>query len=89
MQVFVTPRAERDFDSIVEFIKQKWGEKTAAEFIQKTDELFKLLGKFPLIGHVEESDIRGFQLSPQTRILYRIRNEKIIILSFFDGRQDP
>jgi hypothetical protein len=41
------------------------------------------------MGQVEKDDIRGFQLSPQTRILYRIRDEKIIILSFFDVRQNP
>ena len=89
MQVFVTPRAERNFDSIVDYINDKWGESAAKQFIQKTDEIFKLLKNYPAIGQIEESDIRGFQLSPQTRILYRIRDEKIIILAFFDVRQDP
>ncbi len=89
MQVYVTPRAERNFDSILDYIKQKWGEKTSKEFIQKVDEIFKLLRSYPLMGQVEKNDIRGFQLSPQTRILYRIRDNKIIILSFFDVRQDP
>jgi plasmid stabilization system protein ParE len=89
MQVFVTPRAERNFDSIIDYIKQKWGERTAKQFVQKTDEIFKLLKNYPLMGQVEKDDIRGFQLSPQTRILYRIRDERIIILAFFDVRQDP
>lgn len=89
MQVFVTPRAERNFDSIIDYIKQKWGERTAKQFVQKTDEIFKLLKNYPLMRQVEKDDIRGFQLSPQTRILYRIRDERIIILAFFDVRQDP
>jgi plasmid stabilization system protein ParE len=89
MQVFVTPRAERNFTSIVGYIAQLWGERTAKEFIQKTDEIFKLLKNYPLMGQVEKNDIRGFQLSPQTRILYRIRDNRIIILSFFDVRQSP
>ena len=89
MQVFVTPRAEKNFDSIVDYINQKWGERTAKEFIQKVDSIFKLLKDYPLMGQVEDNDIRGFQLSRQTRILYRIRDNKIIILSFFDVRQDP
>jgi hypothetical protein len=41
------------------------------------------------MGQVEKNDIRGFQLSPQTRMLYRIRDEKIIIIAFFDVRQNP
>ena len=89
MQVFVTARAEKNFDSIVDHIKQKWGEKTAKEFIQKVDEIFKLLKAYPLMGQVENNDIRGFQLSRQTRVLYRIRDNKVIVLAFFDVRQDP
>ncbi|HEU5290012.1 MAG TPA: type II toxin-antitoxin system RelE/ParE family toxin [Cyclobacteriaceae bacterium] len=89
MQVFVTARAEKNFDSIVDHIKDKWGDKTAKEFIQKVDEIFKLLKAYPLMGQVENNDIRGFQLSRQTRVLYRIRENKIIILAFFDVRQDP
>ena len=89
MQVFVTPRAERNFDSIVDDINNKWGERPARQFIKKADEIFKLLKNYPSMGQIEKGDIRGFQLSPQTRILYRIRDEKIIILAFFDVRQDP
>lgn len=89
MQVYITPRAEQNFHSIVDHIKQKWGEKTAKEFVHKVDEIFELLKDYPLMGQVENNDIRGFQLSRQTRIPYRIRENKIIILSFFDVRQDP
>ncbi|GAB1444428.1 MAG: type II toxin-antitoxin system RelE/ParE family toxin [Cyclobacteriaceae bacterium] len=89
MQVFVTPRAERNFDSIITYIQTKWGDKTAKQFILKTDEILKLLKKYPTMGQIESRDIRGFQLSPQTRMLYRIRDEKIIILSFFSVRTDP
>jgi len=89
MQVFVTPRAERNFDSIVDYIIYNWGEATAKQFIQKTDDIFKLLKSYPNIGQIEKEDIRGLQLSPHTRILYRIREKRIIILAFFDVRQNP
>ena len=89
MQVVFTSRAERNFESIVNYIKEKWGERTAKQFVQKTDDTFNLLTKYPLMGHIENGDIRGFQLSPQTRILYRIDNNQIIVLALFDVRQDP
>jgi len=89
MQLFVTPRAEKNFDSIVDFIKDKWGAKTVVQFIQKTEDTFTLLKNYPLMGQVEKGDIRGFQLSPHTRMLYRIKEDKIIILAFFDVRSDP
>jgi len=89
MQVFVTARAERSFDLIVEYIKNKWGERTAKQFVLKTDGIFKLLQNYPTMGQVENGDVRGFQLSRQTKLLYRVRDDKIIVLAFFDVRQDP
>ncbi|MBZ0247841.1 MAG: type II toxin-antitoxin system RelE/ParE family toxin [Cyclobacteriaceae bacterium] len=74
---------------MVSFIQKKWGLRTAKQFVRKSDEIFKLLKNYPRIGQIENGDIRGFQLSPQTRLLYRIRDQKIIILSFFDVRKDP
>jgi hypothetical protein len=65
------------------------GETTAKEFTRKTDEFFNLLKGYPAMGQIEKDEIRGFQLTPQTRILYRTRGEKIIILGFFDVRQNP
>ena len=89
MKILLTRRAERNFDIIRDYIRQEWGDKTMKEFVQKTDTLFTLLKKYPEMGQVEKDDIRGFQLSRQTRILYRVRDEKIIVLSFFDVRQNP
>jgi plasmid stabilization system protein ParE len=89
MHILLTPRATQNLDSIIDHIKQNWGESTAKQFIQKTDNTLTLLKSYPLIGQIEKDDIRGFQLSPQTRIFYRISEEKIIILAFFDVRQDP
>jgi plasmid stabilization system protein ParE len=89
MEVFITSRAEHHFNKIVDYLKNKWGEKTVKEFINKVDEIFSLLENYPSIGQIETNDIRGFQLTSHTRILYRIRDNKIIIISFFDSRQDP
>lgn len=89
MKVHLTRRAELNFNSIKDYITREWGQKTASEFLQKTDRFFQLLKEYPEMGPIEKEDIRGFQLSSQTRILYRIKGNKIIVLSFFDVRQDP
>ena len=89
MKVFLTRRAERNYNSIKEYITKEWGQKTAEAFVNKADETFHLLESFPNMGPVESNDIRGFRLSRQTRILYRVKEQKIIVLSLFDVRQDP
>ena len=77
MKISLTRRAERNYDSIKDHIKQEWGDKTAQEFVQKTDELFNLLKSYPAMGQIEKDDIRGFQLSPQTRIFYRQEKKRL------------
>jgi len=37
---------------------------------------------------VQNKEIRSFLLTPQTRIFYRIEKEHIMILTFFDTRQN-
>lgn len=89
MRVYLTRRAEKNYNSIKDYIAKEWGERIADEFAQKADKLFQLLEDFPEMGSLEKENIRGFQLSRKTRLLYRVRNNKIIILSFFDVRLDP
>ena len=89
MKIFLTSRAGRNYDSIKFYIRAEWGDNTESEFVQKVGALFNLLKMYPAMGQVEKDDIRGFQISSQIRILYRTRGEKIIIISFFDVRQNP
>lgn len=89
MQVLVTPRAEKNFDTIINYLKIKWGEQSVKKFIAQTDSTLRLLKNFPTIGTKETENIRGLQMSKQTKILYRLTNENIIILAFFDVRQSP
>lgn len=91
MKIFLTKRAEKNYNSIKEFITGEWGENVTKAFVQKTKNFFDLLELFPELGSMElpEKEIRGFQLTKQTRVFYRIKGEKLIILSFFDVRQNP
>ncbi|MDA0196894.1 MAG: type II toxin-antitoxin system RelE/ParE family toxin [Bacteroidetes bacterium] len=91
MRISLTKRAERNYRSIKEYITNEWGERVAEAFEQKTVDFLDLLEDFSEIGVVEvpEKKIRGFQLTKQTRVFYRIKGERIIILTFFDVRQNP
>ena len=91
MRISLTKRAEKNYRSIKDYITNEWGERVAEAFEQKTVDFLDLLEDFPEIGVVEviEKQIRGFQLTKQTRVFYRVNGERIIILAFFDVRQDP
>jgi plasmid stabilization system protein ParE len=89
MKILLTRRAVSNLDAIVQYIADKWGKSASATFLEKVDSFFNVLEKYPGIGQIEKDDIRGFQISAQTRVLYRIKSDSIIILSFFDVRQHP
>ena len=91
MRISFTKRAQNNYNSIKIYLSDQWGEKKAKAFEQKAIDFFDLLKEFPEMGTVEvpKKQIRGFQLTKQTRILYRIKGEKIIVLAFFDVRQNP
>lgn len=91
MQIHLTKRAVKKFNLIKEYIKKEWGDKVLSAFEQKTKDFLDLLKDFPKMGSVEvgEKQIRGILLTKHTKIFYRIKENRIIILTFFDLRQDP
>ena len=91
MKILLTKRAERDFCLIKDYIDKEWGSKVAEAFEKKTIDFLDLLKGFPEIGVLEVYDkkIYGFQLTQQTRVYYRIKGGQVIVLTFFDVRQNP
>ena len=91
MKLSVTKRGQKKYQSIKEYIIEKWGKNVADAFDLKTKHFFDLLEQFPELGEIEvpSKKIRGFQLTKQTRVFYRVKGERIIILTFFDTRENP
>jgi plasmid stabilization system protein ParE len=91
MKILFTKRAKKNYHSIKNLLYRKWDEKVALAFEEKTIQFLDLLEQFPEIGSIElkEKQIRGFPLTKHTRLFYRLSLERIIILNFFDVRQNP
>lgn len=60
MKVYLTRRAEKNYNSIKDYIAEEWGEGTAEEFAQKADKLFQLLEDFPEMGPLKRKIFAGF-----------------------------
>lgn len=91
MRIVWTKKAQKRFGEILDYIQLNFGDLARQSFIIKTKDFTKLLYEFPEIGTLEipEKKLRGFQLTKQTRLFYRLKNDQIILLTFFDSRQDP
>ncbi len=91
MRIVWTKRALRRLSEILEYIEIEFGVVAKESFRSKTKDFTGLLSEFPEMGtlEVKGKNLRGFQLTKQTRIFYRIKGDLIIILTFFDSRQNP
>ena len=91
LEIVWSKRASIKFDQIISYLIEEWGEKSAKQFIGNLFTFLEVLSEFPEIGSVEnrEMNIRGFTVVKQVNLFYRIKNDKIILILFFDNRQNP
>jgi len=91
VKIVWSKKASLKFDQIVTYLLDEWGENVAKEFIQKVFDFFDILSDFPEIGSLEnkEKNIRGFTIVKQVTLFYRIKDDTVILILFFDNRQNP
>lgn len=92
--VLLTAGAERDLASIYDYIVDSTGERTAERVLERLLEVAERLREFPERGsHPAELlalGIREFRQVPMDpyRIVYRVIDDRVIILLIADGRRD-
>jgi plasmid stabilization system protein ParE len=86
-----TKRANSSLNSIIQYIEKEWGLATTNQFVKRVYDVIELLSEYPNLGTQEhqEKPIRGFVISKQNKIFYRITKQEIIILNVFDNRSGP
>jgi plasmid stabilization system protein ParE len=91
MKLFWTEKAQRRIGEVLEYIEREFGAKARQIFLEKTQDFARILIEFPEMGTLEikEKNLRGFQLTNQTRVFYRVKKNCIIILTLIDSQQNP
>ena len=91
LEIYWSKRAEKQLDEILDYLRKEWGETTTGNFVRKVYNFLDLLSEYPNLGTVENKDkqIRGFPIVKQVNLFYKIEKGRIILLSFFDNRQNP
>ena len=91
MKIIWTTKAQKRLSEILEYIQIEFGDHARESFRTQAKDFTRLLSEFPEIGtaEIKGKNLRGFQLTKQTRVFYRLKGERVIILTFFDSRQNP
>jgi plasmid stabilization system protein ParE len=91
LEIYWSKRAAKRFDSILDYLEDEWGRNSVSLFVKKVYDFLDILSTYPEIGTIEnkELNIRGFVIVRQLTIFYQIREDKIVLLNFYDNRQRP
>ncbi|PAW92448.1 hypothetical protein CKK33_02625 [Mucilaginibacter sp. MD40] len=85
-----TPEATETFDIIVELIETKWGFASAQKFVRTANQTILTLASHPeMFVTVKGQTIRRAFITKQTSLFYEITEQQIILLYFWDNRQEP
>jgi len=85
-----TDEARETFDIIVELIDTKWGFASAQKFVRSAQSTIDNISNQPYIFKASISkNIRKAYITKQTSMFYEVRNTEIILLYFWDNRQEP
>lgn len=84
-------RASNSFNSIIKYLQEERGDKVTRNFVVRAYKIIDLLAINPEMGPIEhfEKQIRGIVITKHNTLFDRIDEEKLILLNFFDNRQDP
>lgn len=86
-----TPEAIKSLGQIAEYLTENWNARVCKNFMTKTRTKIKLLSIFHRLGKVQnpEKNIRALLIVKQVSLFYRIENDSIILIDFFDNRSKP
>lgn len=86
-----SPNADADFDSIIEYLSERWSNDIAYQFIQSFYKKLDLLESMPFIGIKSDRypTTRRLFITKHNSLIYRVIDDTIYLLSIIDNRQNP
>jgi len=89
--VIVSKTAEKKLERLFQFLLEKWSLKVKSEFIKKLDKNINIIKNSPESFPESEnkSGLHKCVITKQTTLYYRYDDNKIIIVTLFDTRQNP
>lgn len=95
MKVVSTALAKRQFRGTVRYIHREFGHRSAENFVQKVKETRTLLATNPHLGPIEPlladktTTYRSVVVNKVNKMVYRIVDDRIEIVDFWDVRREP
>ncbi|WP_177194121.1 type II toxin-antitoxin system RelE/ParE family toxin [Dyadobacter sp. SG02] len=86
-----TAEAVESFTDIIAHLESNWSERQIRKFIRKTKDALKQIAAFPLMyeaSRMRPGVRKGF-ITKQCSLLYKVKEEHIDLIAFWDNRRKP
>ncbi len=85
-----TPTAEDWLDNQVNYLEENGFTKILKGLIKGIDKSLKVMANFPESGTpTSKKGIRRLNIDKNTIVFYKVEIQNVIVLTFFDTRQNP
>lgn len=85
-----TDDARQTFDDTVIQIEARWGTRSAEKFVKEAHKIIGSIATQPYLYKASYTEnIRQAFISKQTSMFYEVHTAHIVILFFWDNRQEP
>lgn len=90
-EIIWTDNAREDLKSIFKFLRDDWSTVIADKFLEECEIKIDLISHFPYIGIQSEKikSVHRILITKHNALYYKVEANKIILLDFFDTRQNP
>ncbi len=90
-EIVFSKRANETFDLIQLQLLERWGTASVIKFEQRTMLVLEAISNSPFMYQSIEidSEVRKAIIHKNCSLFYRINGQKIVLLFFWDNRQDP
>jgi plasmid stabilization system protein ParE len=90
-EIKFTPEAEETYHALADQIRQRWGDHFVMKLEAKILKNLNTIATTPYIYPIaeESTEVRKCVLHKNCSMLYKVYDETILIVCFWDNRQDP
>ncbi len=88
--VIWSPQSKESFENNILHLLETWSEQDANDFIDRVEEVLRLISKHPKIfRYLPEQDAYRCVVVKPVSLFYRLRDNQVELLTFWDNRMDP
>ncbi len=90
-EIYVSERAEKNLDNILEYLEEEWSEKVRKAFLDEITANFDRISRMPALFPKSEKhdNLRQALIGKHTFIFYQVFEEYIDIVTIQNTRQNP